>query len=359
MSQRVPWLVIRCMFKDEVGLPEPHPLDYYAALVTAPDIENVRTFWQDMSYGELDFSGSEVTPWLKLEKNRGEYTGSGANPQGRQDLVNWAKQAAQAFGAELSRFRGFFVATYRQTDTFGSGGQAVCGPNDSLSTILQEVGHGLGLMNHSRSVAKPGDYEHPFCIMSAETFGDNNPTFFGRFGKAGPGLCAPYVFKTGWLAEARIAKIPTNGRSPRPTVLTLSPIRERQLGHKQVAMIQLNTPQEVTYFVEYRSGGWDRGLGGPTVVIDQLRPDGFAYYAGSITASTPGSSYVDAQYNLSVRCISNVFGNTVTIQAAPAAAVQTLSLRQTARATLGLTNGFSVKRQVLSGVSSLRERLIY
>lgn len=321
-----------------------------------------------MSFGQLDFSGSEVTPWLELDKKRSEYTGSGINQQGRRDLVDWAKNAATKSGIDVNKFYGVVLATHSDTDLFGSTARyAVCGPNHAPAVIFQEVGHALGLSNHSRSVADPQDYKDPFCIMSAMDFGDHDPTFNGRFGASGPGLCAPYIFNAGWLSW-RIAQIPTNGRSPNKTILTLSPLSEQQPTHKQVATIQLNSPQEVTYFVEYRFDGWDRGLDQSAVVIHQLRPDGFAYYAGSIATETridgsgntqlPGRDYLDTQYNLSVRLLTNFPSDRVQVQIAPAAAVQTMSVRQVARSTLGLTSGFSVKDQVLSGTHSLRDRLI-
>lgn len=367
MSQKVPWLIIRCKFKDETG-PATHTDQHYTDLFTTSDLESLACFWQDMSFGQLDFSGSQVTAWLVLDKNRSDYTGSGANQQGRRELVDWAKNAATKSGLDISKFYGVVIATHSDTDLFGSAARyAVCGPNHAPASILQEVGHALGLSNHSRSVADPQDYKNPFCIMSSMDFGGHNPTFNGRFGASGPGLCAPYIFKAGWLSW-RIAKIPTNGRSPNKTTLTLSPLSEQQPNHKQVATIQLNSPQEVTYFVEYRFGGWDRGLAQSAVVIHQFRPDGFAYYAGSIATETtidgsgntqlPGRDYLDTQYNLSVRLLTNFPSDRVQIQIGPAAAVQTLSVRQVARSTLGLAHGFSVKGQVLSGSNSLRDRLI-
>lgn len=369
MSQKVPWLIIRCKFKDETG-PDPHSLEHYTNLFTASDLESVAWFWQDMSFGQLDFSGSQVTAWLVLDKNRSDYTGSGTNQQGRRDLVDWAKKVATKSGIDVGKFYGVVIATHSDTDLFGSAARyAVCGPNHAPSAIMQEVGHALGLSNHSRSVADPRDYKNPFCIMSSMDFGGHDPTFNGRFGASGPGLCAPYIFKAGWLSW-RIAQIPTNGRSPNKTILTLSPLSEQQPSHKQVATIQLNSPQEVTYFVENRFGGWDRGLAQAAVVIHQLRPDGIAYYAGSIatetmvdgsgTALLPGRDYLDNQYNLSVRLLG-IFAadrGQIQIQIAPAAAVQTLSVRIIARSTLRLVNGFSVRHQVLTGTRSLRDRLI-
>lgn len=371
MSKRTPWLIIRCMFKDETSLPPPHPNSYYAALFTAPDIENVITYWRDISFGQLDLGGSEVTPWLVLNQRRSDYKVSGANQQqGRQDFVEWAKQAAIQFGADLSRFFGIIVATYRQIDLFGSNApHLVCGPQNNLSQIVHEVGHGFGL-NHSRSVANPVNYTDPFCVMSAMTFGNASPSpvFNDRFGSSGPGLCAPYVDKAGWLAKSRIVNVSTNDRSPITTSIKLSPFSENDPAHKQLARFQFKTPQDVTYYIAHRFGGWDRGLAQGAIVIHQLRADGIAYFAGSIAITVgvdgagstllPDKSYLDSQYNLSVVVQGIYSDGTVQIQVAPAAAVQTLSVRKVARAKLGLTGGFSVRQQVAQGQPSLRNKLI-
>jgi hypothetical protein len=276
----------------------------------------------------------------------------------------------------------------RGTDLFGSSERhAVCDTLSSLSQILQEVGHGFGL-EHSRAVANPDDYENPFCIMSGMRFGGDlaipgnptikfsSPTFFERFGESGPGLCSPLLFKAGWLPEGRIVHLATNGRSPSPAFLTLSPLGEMKPLHPQVALLSFNTPQEVTYFIEYRAGGWDRGLRQKSVVIHQLRPDGMAYYAGSIATSIhvgtggpddftllPGTSYADPMYDLSVlvlRIMDNDGENgAVTIRIASAAVVGPLSVRTVVRNKLGLSNGFSMKSQVLQNrTTSLRNRLV-
>ncbi|RYZ61047.1 MAG: hypothetical protein EOO14_06035 [Chitinophagaceae bacterium] len=240
--------------------------------------------------------GSEVTPWLQLE---GRYTakdpGEGQQAKGRRELVQKAKQAARDAGNDLDRFFGVVVTMDRGTDLFGSAARhAVCDTLSSLSQILQEVGHGFGL-EHSRAVANPIDYENPFCIMSGMTFGGDltipnnpsirfsSPTFPDRFGDSGPGLCSPLLFKAGWITESRIVRIATNGRMPAAVVITLSPLGEMNPLHPQVVMFGLNTPQDVTYFIEYRAGGWDRGLKQKSVVIHQLRPDGMAYYQNKLS----------------------------------------------------------------------------
>jgi hypothetical protein len=323
MSTNTPWLVLLCKFQDDLSA-DPNPAAFYAALFTAPDVENVVTYWGDVTYGELDLTGSEVRGWLRLDQNRADYKGLDS----RLDLVNWAKQKATDSGVNVGDYFGVIVYMSVRTDLFGSAGRfVVCDVDSNLAQIQQEVGHGYGLQ-HSRSVAIPTDYENPFCIMSGLLFGGTDPTFIDdRFGQSGPGLCSPYLYAKGWLPEFRMVRVATNGRTPAPTELTLAPLGERDTAHPQVAIFGFDSPQELTYFVEYRAGGWDRGLAQNAIVIHQLRADGYAYYAGQIPTSVgfvggmtllPGTSYVDPQFDLAVDVLAVFNDGTVKLRIAPA-----------------------------------------
>ena len=378
MTRQTPWAILMCQFQDDMSAFSP-TLEYYAALFTAPDLENAVTYWADVTYGELDLTGSEVF-LLRLDKNKADYTGSGNNDPGRRDLVDWAKQAGSRAGVDWSRFYGVVVCMNGKVDLFGSpkgspDHYAVCDSFSSFSEITQEMGYGYNLV-HSRSVANPTDYQNPYCIMSGMTFDQysanygTNPTFDSKFGASGPSLCSPYLFTAGWLSASRFVQVATNGRSPDSTVVTLSPLDDREPGSPQVALFDLQVPQEVKYFVEYRrSGGWDGGLVQDVVVIHQLRPDDYAYYAGSIATSIgrdaagntllPGRIYADPQFDLSVEVLSIHSEGTVTLRIASAAAVQTLSVRMVASTKLDITGGFSIRTQVMQNRgTSLRDRLV-
>lgn len=369
MSQKKPWAVLLCKFSDDrrgfVAVNRPN----VDTMFTANDVENVPTFWQDVSYGELDLRGSQTFGWLTLSQKQTDYLGSGTVSEGRRALVDWAKAAAGAAGVDLSPFFGVAVFMSTRTDLWGSDNTVVCDVDSSLAQILQEYGHGYGL-RHSRAVANPIDYANPFCIMSGMTFGDTDPTFTDRFGASGPLLCAPYVDAAGWLAPWRIARLEANGTRPALATLRLSPLGGLAPPNRQVAIFDLNTPFETTYYIEFRAGGWDRGMAQNQVVIHQRRPDGFAYFAGNIPTSIgslggvtllPGRSWTDPQFDLSVR-LSAVLdqGSTVEITVGAAAAVQALSLRGIARTNLNLTGGLAVRTQVLQPTTagSLRTSLL-
>jgi hypothetical protein len=339
MSRKYSFAVLLCRFSDDqrgfVSINRQNVVDMF----TAQGVENVVKFWSDMSFGQVDLSGSKAYPipdstnagWLMLGQKRSDYQGSGMNPQGRQDLVDWSKAAARGGGIPVDSFDGVVVyMSTAFTDLWGNPNQVVCDAASNLTQILQEIGHGLGLETHSRAVSsRPVDYMDPYCIMSGMTFGNvlaQNVTFQGQFGTTGPGLCAPYIAKMGWLGEQRIARVAApNGISPRPTIVLLSALGDQSPANAQAAVFDLREPFPMTYFVEYRAGGWDRGLQQNAVVVHQYRPDGYAYYAGNIPTSTAvtsdgttlvtGSKYLDSQADLLIQLLSIQDGDsTVAVQ---------------------------------------------
>ena len=52
---------------------------------------NVVDWFDDNTHGHIDMTGNAVFGWLQLTKAVGDYTGSGVNPQGRQDIITWAR----------------------------------------------------------------------------------------------------------------------------------------------------------------------------------------------------------------------------------------------------------------------------
>ncbi len=394
MSRETPWAVLMCKFKDDQRSFVTINRQDVEAMFTAPDIENVVTFWRDVSYGELDLSGSKVFGWLTLDQKQQDFQDALANlgkDKARAAMFSWAQKAASDAGIKLDPYYGVTVYMSTQTDLWGvlqgSTGQVVCDIASSLPQILQEYGHAYGLQ-HSRSVIDPTDYTNPFCIMSGMSFGVNNddgtshdprfighdPTFPSRFGPSGPGLCSPYLSQAGWLPPLRTRQVVSNGTYPETTILKLSALGEFGAAFPQAAIIEFGSPQSLTYFIEYRRGGWDRGIIYNPIVVHQLRADKYSYFAGYIRTVTTGMTgigampaqlagrwYVDAQFDLSVEFLSLVDdGAAVLIRIAPAAAGRDLSVRTIANSTLRLSGAFSIKTQVLSpGESSVRDKLIF
>ena len=370
MGPATPWAILLCKFKDDKRGFVTVDLQNTKDMFVGSSTENIAAYWQDVSYGSMDFSGSKAFGWLTLDKNQSDYVGSGRDPQGRQDLVTWARDAAKDAGYDLSSFYGVAVFMSTATDLWGGPNNVVCDLDSAMAAILQEFGHGYGLAKHTRAVSTPTtDYTNPICVMSAMTFGGSDPTYSGPFGASGPLLCSPYVDIAGWLAPNRIHAIPMAGQRPKLTTLRLSPLGERKPAFPQVARFDFDRPYPAAYYVEYRFGGWDAGLPQALVALHQRRPDGYCYYAGSIPASNgfrdgktllPGRSWTDPDFDLSVR-LDRILdsGESVEITIGPRSAVQPLSVRQIAAAKLNLRGALSVRHQVLqAGDTSLEKRLL-
>jgi hypothetical protein len=91
-----PWAILLCKWEDDSS--EPFPILYYQNLFTAAGVgfNNQVDFFRLYSHGNIDASGSQVFGWFVLPHSRSEYTGSGANSDGRQQLIGWATSAASS-----------------------------------------------------------------------------------------------------------------------------------------------------------------------------------------------------------------------------------------------------------------------
>src|SRR6516162_9328433 len=113
-------------------------MNFYQDLFTLSGVgtHNMVDFYTDISQRKLDVSGSQVFGWFTLSQKKSDYKGSGANPQGRTDLVNWAKEAASDKGVNLDPFSVVVVILNVPTDLFGSDGYAVSDLNSMCPSLL-------------------------------------------------------------------------------------------------------------------------------------------------------------------------------------------------------------------------------
>jgi hypothetical protein len=260
---QTPWAILLTRFSDNDA--EPYPRSRYDEIFTTAGAGkwNMVDYFRDMSHGKLDLSGSQVFGWYTLDKVTSEYAGSGANPAGRQELVQWAKDKATAEGVNLGNFHNVVVVLNSGLDLFGGGNGVVCGDDGanralsglSPSFLGQEMGHGYGL-NHSRREGSTLDYTDPFDVMSVDAgrsaphpiYTDRDP--FGQpVFEIGPGLNAANMWSKGWLDMTRVWTDP--GSSRISTTVQLRPLHSRELPGYLAAKFG-------EYFIEFRMNtGWD------------------------------------------------------------------------------------------------------
>jgi len=287
IRQNQPWAILLCKWSDDQSEPFAHW--YYENLFSSPGVgdNNMVDFFRLYSHGVIDITDSSVFGWITLPHSRSEYVGSGINPAGRQQLIDWAKIAASALGINLSKYYGLVVCMNNATDLFGDIGvpAMVCDSGSMQpSPIAQEMLHGYGV-NHARLNGSTADYQDPFDVMSvfnARMAPDPN------FTQIGPGLNAAIMDSKGWLDPDRVWTYAGGSE-----VVTLRPHHRRDLPGSLVVKVG-------PYYVEFRMNeGWDAAIGGALVLVHRFDADGHSYLmpatnggealvAGSVFAGSAG-----------------------------------------------------------------------
>lgn len=308
-----PWAILLCKFKDNET--EPYTRTRYEELFTSAGAGkwNMPDFFHDMSHGKLDLSGSRVLGWYTLELRHEDYLAEARQPglteeqradavnKGRNDLLNWARQAAGAARETLDGYK-VLVCMNVPTDLFGGGNGAVCHDDRdplngmsgmSPSLLGQEMGHVYGL-EHSKEDGSDAEYGDQWDVMStARAFMAPHPVFKDSDAAGrpvfllGPGLNAANMWRVGWLDEARTWQ--STARSL-DTVVTLRPLHRPDL--PGFLAIRLGD-----YFVEFRvAERWDAGIHEPAVLLHRLDGERSTLMSASDgrQAFGAGSSYAES-----------------------------------------------------------------
>jgi acylphosphatase len=270
-----PWAILLCKWNDDPS--EPFTRLCCESLFSTPGtgFNNMIDFFRLYTHGNLDLSGSQVFGWIVLPETRSQYTGSGANNAGRQELINWCISAATAQGVDVTHFFGVVCCLNNPTDLFGDLGfpRVVCDVGSlNPAPLAQEMLHGYG-MNHARLNGSTADYQDPYDVMSVFTtpFSANDPNFpacasFSLNKLIGPGLNSALMESMNWLDPDRVWTY-TGGISS----VNLRPHHRRDLPGFLVAKVG-------TFYVEFRMNeGWDAGIPSPRVLVHRFDPDMHSY----------------------------------------------------------------------------------
>jgi hypothetical protein len=293
--QVTPWAVLLCQYKDTL-FPSPTPAALYQNLFTSSGTGtfNAVRYFDDVSHGRLDLSGSKVFGPITVDALWNQYTApSDPPPPGwmqtlnRQQLTTKVREAALAAKIPLQDYFGdVIIFNVAIGGAFGGAGVPyspspsnrpyACADFRTTSTALfaHEMAHGYGL-NHSRLNGTTADYTDPWDMMSAliTWFGPD-----GHYGTRGPGMNAANMRALEWLNPDRVWR-PTSSDSFSETI-QLRPLYRRDLPGLLAA--DLAPVGDDGFTVEYRKRvDWDVGIPASTVMVHNYRL-GNSYLMSSI-----------------------------------------------------------------------------
>jgi hypothetical protein len=271
-----PWAILLCKFSDRPG--EPQPADYYEDLYTRHGTGGLADYWNDVTFGNLDLTGSRVFGWLTMNHTTAEVSQL-AFPGQRNVLVQWGRDAAAAAGIDLTPFRQVLVVHNYGVDHGAAGNGVVIVHQDpalcEIGFISHEMGHGLGLP-HSFSANPDVEYGDGWDVMSFATTTFQHPIAFrGSQGHATVGLNARNVEALGVLEPSRRWSAPAHDFSE---VVVLDPLNQQQIGNHGHLVASVARPGGSRWTLEFRhKHGWDQAIPESAVVLHEVRPNGASY----------------------------------------------------------------------------------
>ena len=276
----IPWAFLLCKFSDSPT--PPNSVGYYANETINAGTQGLDDYIRTISYGTTDLSGSVLHGWYTEPHTLAYEQGLSSRWQRVLDCE------AAAAASTTDRYvppagERVYVITSPGVDLGGfENTAAIGGDSVALPEIAHEFGHGVGL-EHSWSNdtawkdiswAGPGEYDNPWDLMSAaNVFVD--PT--GAFGGGPPDLDAHHLDEMGWIPQARIETLGTDGILSR--TITLAALTHPTTSGYLLARIPFDANDRFHYYtVEYRTAdSWDSGIPASIVMINEVKNNG-SYY---------------------------------------------------------------------------------
>jgi uncharacterized repeat protein (TIGR01451 family) len=279
----VAWATLPCRFADSPGV-SPRNLAYFQGLMgtAEPGLDH---YWRELSYNNVDLTGSDEFDWQNLANNRSYYFDASGNAL----LALLAQECVDAHdaGVDFTNFQGMNLMFNQDLDCCAWGGSSTVDTDEtglkSLSTtwmppwgfnhqgtLGHETGHGFGLPHSGGPYTTA--YDSQWDVMSASKGACINPD--PTYGCVGVHTISYHLDLLGAMPPAR----KYTADASKNQFVTLERLALPGPTGYLMAVIPVGAPGLDFYTVEARKfAGYDSRLPGEAVImhaVDVDRPHG-------------------------------------------------------------------------------------
>jgi M6 family metalloprotease-like protein len=280
------WVTLMCKFSDQAA--EPKPLSFFQSQYGTA-VGQLGHYWQEVSYGQINLSGSNAYGWATLPEPRSSYiTFDTATNKDKADLGKLFRDCTAAHDANVNYavnggVQGVNMMFNDNLDGSAWGG-GQCGTLDginkcwsttwnppwsfnNLAPLSHEMGHAYGLPHANNSDTDSDTYDNVWDVMSDSW---NNAVSSTTFGALPKHINMYSRNRLGWVASARKRTI-NAGSGASQIVLD----RASLAGSTNTQMIVLAYPGQTTrYYVletRRRVGSYENRLPGDAVIVHEVQ----------------------------------------------------------------------------------------
>ena len=294
------WVTLACKFSDIAT--EQKPVTFFQDQYgIAPG--QLGHYWQEVSYGKIDLTGSTAHGWFTLPQPRSYYikTVDGEDDADLDLLFEDCAAAADPM-VNFAGVKGINMMFNGDLDGSAWGGSA-CGPLEgvanacirntwnppwafnNLAPLAHEMGHGYGLPHSNNSDGDDDTYDNPWDVMSDSW---RNAVANATYGTLPKHINVYQRERLGWMDAARKQAVAYNPGTRQQVSLDFAHLAAT--ANKQMLVLSMSPQADpyagAIYVVEARkrTGTYETKLAGDAVIIHKLQDYGTAY---SIDATTP------------------------------------------------------------------------
>ena len=279
------WATLMCKFSDIAT--EQKTLSFFQGQYGTA-IGQLDHYWREVSYNQINLTGSAAYGWYTLPQPRSYYVTKDADNKDKADLTKLFQDCIAAADADVNfaangGLQGVNMMFNGDLDGYAWGGSR-CATLDginkcwsttwnppwsfnNLAPLSHEMGHAYGLPHANNSDGDTDPYDNPWDVMSD---GWSNAVKHATYGSLPKHINIYSRNRLGWVAAARKATF-QSGEAMR----TLTIDRASLAGSGNVQMLTLSYPDSSTryYTVEVRmkTGNYEAALAGNAVIIHEVQ----------------------------------------------------------------------------------------